>query len=241
MVTIKIEKFEGPLILLLRLIEKEELDITQVSLVHITDQFIEYVSKITNIDPDEMADFLVVATKLLLIKSRVLLPFLSSQDEEEGKDLVQQLKIYREFLEASQKLHKIILKKRFAFAREKPLTLTSSTAFNPPKNIDGKKLKRIFEEILEKLEFVKHISEEVIEVTISIQEKIQHIKNLIFSGSFQKLTSFKHLLKKTETRTEIIVTFLALLELVKEGEIIALQKGLFQEITISQQLASLDL
>ena len=136
---------------------------------------------------------------------------------------------------------KIILKKRFAFAREKPLTLTSSTAFNPPKNIDGKKLKRIFEEILEKLEFVKHISEEVIEVTISIQEKIQHIKNLIFSGSFQKLTSFKHLLKKTETRTEIIVTFLALLELVKEGEIIALQKGLFQEITISQQLASLDL
>ena len=107
----KLEQFEGPLDLLLRMIEEEKMDVTQVALSKVTDQFIQYLTGIEEKQPEELADFLVVASKLLLIKSRVLLPQVVL--EEDGSDLEKQLRIYKEYLEASKILHKIILKKKF--------------------------------------------------------------------------------------------------------------------------------
>ena len=119
MLNIKINSFEGPLGLLLQLIEKEEMDITQVSLAKIADQYIEYINEADNINPEEMADFLVVATRLLLIKSKALLPFLYPEEEEEIKDLEFQLKMYKEFLEAMKKIEALIGRKRFMFPRKR--------------------------------------------------------------------------------------------------------------------------
>ena len=93
----KIDKFEGPLGLLLQLIEKEEMDITEISLAKIADQYIEYIRSYKGIGPEEMADFLVVAAKLLLIKSRALLPFLKGEAEEEIQEFEHQLRMYKEF------------------------------------------------------------------------------------------------------------------------------------------------
>src|SRR3989339_2104859 len=108
----KIDKFEGPLGLLLQLIESQELDITEISLAKIADQYIEYIRGDKGIGPEELADFLVVAAKLLLIKSRALLPFLKGEAEEEIEEFEQQLRMYKEFLAAAKKIEAIIGKKR---------------------------------------------------------------------------------------------------------------------------------
>ncbi|MEJ2735962.1 MAG: segregation/condensation protein A, partial [Anaerolineae bacterium] len=103
--------FEGPLELLLHLIEREELDITQVSLAQVTNQYLDYLAQLSERDPDNLADFLVVAAKLLLIKSRILLPQAPSptvSDEEDlGEDLVRQHKEYRRFKEAARWLKEL--------------------------------------------------------------------------------------------------------------------------------------
>ena len=91
---IKIENFEGPLDLLLQLIEQEELDITQVSLSAVAEQFISYLETIEKKEPEMLADFLLIAAKLLYIKSRALLPELEMELEEDSIDLARQLKMY---------------------------------------------------------------------------------------------------------------------------------------------------
>ena len=101
---IKIDKFEGPLSLLLKIIEKEELDITSVNLARIADEYLEYIKKSSNILPESMADFLLMATKLLYIKSKALLPYLfTDEDQEELEDLEEKLKMYKDFVDLSNK------------------------------------------------------------------------------------------------------------------------------------------
>src|SRR3989338_9236417 len=104
----KLEQFEGPLHLLLELIEAEKLDITSIALSKVTDQFLDYLTETSDLHPEELADFLVVAARLLLIKSRALLPSLTGEGDEEA-DLERQLKIYREYYEASKSMHALLL------------------------------------------------------------------------------------------------------------------------------------
>src|SRR5512147_3265515 len=110
----KMEKFEGPLDLLLQLIEQEKLSISEISLSKIADQYLESLGQVAEKDPDELADFLVVAAKLLLIKSRELLPS-AAPAEEEGPSLESQLKMYKIFWEAAQRIEAQIKKRRWIF------------------------------------------------------------------------------------------------------------------------------
>jgi len=226
---IKLDQFEGPLDLLLQLIEQEEMDITQVSLANVTDQYLEYLNNSEEISTDELADFLVVAAKLLLIKSRMLLPELCS-DEEEGIDLEHQLRIYKEFYEASKLLHKKILRRRFAFPRER-MAVNVEKLFNPPKTLSTNKMKIIFDDILREIEPIVNLPREVMVKTISIRERIANIQEIIRN---EVNLSFRKLLKSTNNRTEIIVTFLALLELVKQKTIAVVQDNIFDDIVVKK-------
>lgn len=223
---IKLEQFEGPLDLLLRLIEEEKLDITTVSLARVTDQYLAYIETMEEIRTEELADFLVVAAKLLLIKSKTLLPFL--QPEEEEIDLEKQLRIYKEYLEASKNVQKIIRRKRYLYPREFSRSMMEPM-FSPPPDLDTDGLQRIMLEVLRKIEPIVSLPEEVIERTVSIQQKIDQIRQLIIQ---QSSTSFQALLNTAKTRTEVIVTFLALLELIKQENVIVVQQDVFDEITI---------
>src|SRR3989344_5157057 len=98
----RLEQFEGPLDLLLQLIEQQELDITTVSLAKVTDQYLQYLEELERIVPEEVADFLLVASKLIYLKSKYLLPDLAVADEQDSGDLERQLKMYRQFYEASK-------------------------------------------------------------------------------------------------------------------------------------------
>lgn len=226
---IKLEQFEGPLDLLLQLIEQEELDIAQVSLAKVTDQYLEYLNQSTEISTDELADFLVVAAKLLLIKSRTLLPELGGFDEE-GTDLEQQLRIYREFYEASKLLHKKILEKRFSFPRER-MVVNVEQVFNPPKSLTTERMKLLFREVLRGIESIVSLPREVIIKTISIRERIANIQEMI---SREATLSFERLLETTKNKTEIIVTFLALLELIKQRTIAVVQDNIFDDIVVKR-------
>ncbi|MBT3689937.1 segregation/condensation protein A [bacterium] len=226
---IKLEEFEGPLDLLLHLIEKEEMNISEVSLSNVADQFMEYVNTSETLKPTEIADFLVVASKLLLIKSKILLPSIEFEDDD-TIDLERQLKIYKEYHEASKVIENMMKQENFTFNREKPLVVFTQK-FSPPLKLKLKGLKVVFKELLLNLEPIINLPKDVIRKTISINEKINQIKNYIL----EKVNfNFNNLLSQKGSKAEVVVSFLAMLELVKQRTIKVNQSNLFTDIEIEK-------
>ncbi|MEA3450037.1 MAG: segregation/condensation protein A [Patescibacteria group bacterium] len=234
MINFKIEKFEGPLSLLLRLIEKEELDVTQVSMAKVADQYVDYIQAKGNINPEEMVEFLVVASRLLLMKSKALLPYIYPEEEEEIEELELALKMYQEFIEASKEIQKIIGKRKFMFAREfnRKAILDNTNVFAPPKKLKKEEISGIFAELLERIRPVEEeLEEKTIEEKVTIEEKILHVQNILLS----RITiSFNKILNKVGSKTEIVVSFLAILELMRQREVTLEQEEMFGEISINR-------
>jgi len=239
MIEFTTEKFSGPLGLLLQLIEGEELDITEINLAKIADQYVSYIRSISDTDAEEMADFLVIAAKLLFIKSKALLPYLyTEEDEKEIDDLEKQLKMYKEFVAASQKVKEIISLENFLFLP--PLLKNRRSQFNlpvfsAPKKINSDLLHASFLNILEKLKKNQEevLPERTLEPKINIEDKIFLIRKLLFD---KVKVNFSKLLRSVATKTEMIVSFLAVLELAKQHELVFDQEELFSEIHISNNL-----
>lgn len=239
MIEFTTEKFSGPLGLLLQLIEGEELDITEINLAKIADQYVLHLRSIENTDADEMADFLVIAAKLLFIKSKALLPYLyTAEDEAEIDDLEKQLKMYKEFIAASTKIKEIILQENFLYLP--PLLKNRRSQFNlpvfsAPKKINSDILHAAFLNILENLkkDIPEKLEERILEPKINIEEKISLIRELLFN---KIKVNFSKILRAAETKTEVIVSFLAVLELAKQHELVFDQAELFSEIHISNNL-----
>ncbi len=233
MIQFKLEKFEGPLSLLLKLIEHQEMDITQVSMSKVADQYVGYIRSNGNIDPEDMADFLVVAARLLLIKSKALLPYLYPEEEEEIEELEQQLKMYREFIEASKGIQKRLGKKIFMFAREfnRRALLNNVNLFAPPKGLKKDEVRIIFAELLRRIQPPEVLEEKTIDHKISIEEKILHIQKMLLN---RIKTSFNEVLRQASNKTEVIVSFLAMLEMMRQQEVILEQEEMFGDILISK-------
>lgn len=241
MLQIKIENFEGPLGLLLKLIEKQEMDITKVSLATIADQYVIYIREAQDkIKAEDIGDFLVVAARLLFIKSKMLLPYLDWGEEEDADELEQQLKIYKEFLEASKKIEEIVKRENFMFFPENVNNKKRMSSgdddvdFSPPKNIKSNDLRTMFKEIIGKIKKEEKeqdkLEEEKIDKTVNIEEKIIAIRNLI---SKKIKFDFSNILKKSKSKTETIVSFLAILELSKQKFVLIEQEDLFTPIMLS--------
>ena len=230
------DKFQGPLGILLKLIEQEEMDITEIALASIADEYLAYIEKAGNIGPEEMADFLVIAAKLLFIKSKALLPYLvSAEEEEEISELENRLRMYKEFIEASAKIASMISAKNFLFS---PVILNKNfrrfkkvaPSFIAPHDLSASLLNEKFLALLGRL-LVKEdkLEETNLEPKISIDERIDHIRKLLA----QKLRfSFSQFLKSANSKTEVIVSFLAVLELAKQRELLFEQGDLFSEIHV---------
>lgn len=229
----RLEKFEGPLRLLLELIEREELDITEVSLQKVADQYLDYIKRSNAIDPEEMADFLVVAARLLLIKSRALLPYLAPEEEAEIEDFERQLRMYKEFLEAAKKIQAMIGQKRMMFTREfnRQAVVASARLFSPPKKLKADDLVAVMSDIITRLRPAEKLGEHTLTHKIRIEDKIAHIENMLLTRL--KFT-FQNLMSAANSKTEVIVSFLALLELVKQRTLVVEQSDLFCEIMIER-------
>ncbi len=230
---IELEKFSGPLGLLLQLIEKEEMDITQISLAKIADEYVDYIRDSRQIGPDEMADFLVVAAKLLLIKSRALLPYLYPEEEEDINELEMQLKMYKEFLDAARQISKMLGKKKFMFAREfnRQAVLANINLFSPPKKLKAEDMAMVFSDLLGRIKPPAVLEEETLDRKINIEDKILDIQKMLIE---RIRVSFNKVMESAGDKTEIIVSFLAVLELMRQREIVLEQSNLFEEIFISK-------
>lgn len=226
--------FEGPLDLLLHLIEREELDITEVSLALVTNQYLDYLATIGERDLDNLADFVVVAARLLLIKSRVLLPrpptapSLEGEDEDAGADLVQQLIEYRQFKEVAGWLHEQEVKGLRSYVRLAPTPLLDRSLELGDVTLDD--LLHALRDVLAVKPSAPSVNGEVAPLSVTIADQIDLITQ---QTARRRHVSFLRLMHRTANRLEIIVTLLALLELVKQHRVTMSQDEAFGDILIS--------
>lgn len=223
------EKFEGPLGLLLDLIEKEKLSISEISLARVTDDYIRYVKALEKVDPEELAEFLVVAAELMLIKSRSLLPSLKLSEEETGsiEELERRLEEYKRIRELARELKKLEARREFISTREQYLGM--KPVFYPPQSLTAARLGQTLAAILAVIPKLEKLAEEKIKRIISLEEKVSHIRAAL-EGALA--CSFSELVKGAKEKVEVIVSFLAILELAKQKFVEIEQKELFEDIVI---------
>ncbi len=224
---IKLEQFEGPLSLLLQLIKKEELDISEISLVKVTDQYIAILKQQEYLHPDELADFLVVAAQLLYLKSKLLLPYYQAEEEEQS-ELEQKLRLYRHFVQAAKLVRSKWDDNHQSTSRQR-LVIKSEVKFSPPSGVELSDLQRIMVAVLSELEPLVKLKTKKLDNSVTIGEKIELIKKLV---QHRRQLSFSVLLQQASNKTEKIISFLAVLELVKQQQVKVRQNNLFNEITI---------
>jgi segregation and condensation protein A len=235
---VTLPSFEGPLDLLLQLIEKEELDISEVSLVAVTDQYLQTIEQMSDVEAGALADFLVIASRLLFIKSRALLPKTGPVEDDEEEDsadaLVRQLLEYRMFKEIANQLRDREEEGLRSYIRlaprpeiERRLDLS---------DVDLEKLHRALRRALARIPSDPPLPR-VKTYTITVAEQIENVRSFVFSrvrraSGEAAPVSFTELLSRNRTRMEVIVTFLAVLELIKQREILAEQDATFGEIML---------
>lgn len=231
MYVLKHEKFEGPLGLLLELIEKEKLSISEISLAKVTDDYIKYVKSLEKIDPESLAEFLVVAAQLLLIKSRSLLPSLKFTEEEEQsiEELEKRLAEYKRLRELAKEIQKIESGRAFIFTREAYLGM--DPIFYPPKKLTASDLKDAFTSFLAALPKIEKLAEESIKKIISLEEKISNIRAFL-QEAVEK--AFSELVKGATEKVDVIVSFLAILELARQKFVELDQQKPFADIKIKR-------
>jgi segregation and condensation protein A len=230
---VKTPVFSGPLELLLHLIEREELEITGLSMTQITGQFLDYVAAMPERSADELADFLVMAARLIWIKSRALLPrppqALPDEDEEDlAEQLARQLREYKRFRDVASWLGNLEAVGSRSYIRVAP----------PPdgsKRLAPGEIK--WEDVLEALTqalVAVDDSEPAVSMVLPVQVNVADQVTRILKATRRGATvTFRHLLTGATSRLEIIVTLLALLELIRRGSIHVMQTTLFGEIAIS--------
>ncbi len=227
---VELDVYQGPLDLLLRLIEREELDITAVSLALVTDQYLAHLAEVQERSAAQLADFLQVAGRLLVIKSRALLP--RTEDQEEMEDmavdedsLVEQLREYKRFKETAAVLKEIEESGRRTYARATPPPRPEPHLKPGEATIDD--LVAAFRQVLE----ARPPSQPVDGVVAPLQLHVGDYMSLILERVQRyPRARFSTLLRAARSRLEVIVTFLALLELIKQQRVRVLQERPFGEI-----------
>ena len=235
---VKFEVFEGPLDLLLYLIKKEEVDIYSVNLTKLSTQFIEYIEMRREFDLEIAGEFLVMASTLMYIKSRELLPVdqqAQVEEEEDGEDprweLIRQLVEYKKFKDAAAKLQELEARQEGVFPRlpVKPVFEEEKTAVRQEVSVFD--LLNAVNSVLKRFE-KRDNPREIYEDKWSVSDKIEQIVNLMTT---KKDVRFSELFEDATSRSEVVCTFLALLELIRLKQLVCAQTGDFGEIEIKKR------
>jgi segregation and condensation protein A len=229
---VQLPVFEGPLDLLLHLVEREQLDITTIALARVTDQYLAYLAGLERHQPKELADFLVVAAKLLLIKSQALLPrppALVPEEEDAGIDLVRQLQVYKRFKEIAAALRERVQEGLHGYVRVAPMP-----RLDPQLDMGEVAIGDLLTYVQEALDALPAppVGDVVTPVTVTIDQQIARIEEQL---TRRQRVSFREFLSEATTRVEVIVTLLAVLELVKQDRARMRQEQLFGEILIERE------
>lgn len=231
---LKLDVFEGPLDLLLYLIKKNDIEITDIPITEITQQYMEYIGMMKMLDLDVVGDFLVMAATLMQIKSRMLLPPDESPEdalEEDPRDeLVRRLQEYKKFKEIAETLKEKELQRRDYFSRtvdeetKRQLKDDAKEVFIEASLFD---LINALSNALNKTP--EEVIHEIVTEEFTVEQKIHDILHKLLEQPELSLTG---LFKTAKDKVEIIVTFLAILELIRLKEVVAVQKQSFEDIRI---------
>lgn len=235
MYNVQIEQFQGPFELLIELIDRKKLSINQISLAEIADQYLSYLKEINRFPLKEVASFVVVAATLMLIKSRSLMPSLklSKEEEHEIKDFEARLKLYERFRFISREVEEILGKKIIFAPEESRLnSLQEKGIFVAPKDLSMDNLKNSLLKMLDCFAVKEPLPEKIVKKTITLEEKM----NSLIKKLENKINlCFSDLGNNGECKkVDLIVNFLAMLELVRRDFIIAKQNEKFGEIEITK-------
>lgn len=227
---LKLEQFSGPLEKLLELIEERKLEITEISMAQVTADFLAYTKTLKHASREILADFLVIAARLLLIKSKALLPTieLTREEAEDIKDLETRLKLYKEFKAGARELERRWGRRRPMFSR--PLFMNRPVVFYPPPGLTIRKLAQALEQLAATIKQALPEAQSVGRAIITLEEKIAELGRRITAGMRE---SFRNI-ALNRSREEIIVLFLALLQLVKDRFLHIDQSSHFADIMISK-------
>lgn len=244
---IKLQAFEGPLELLLHLIDKNKVNIYDIPIVEITDQYLAYIGEMKRQDLNVMSEFLVMAATLIDIKSKMLLPKEETEEEEEDPraELVQKLLEYKMYkcmsyelkarqMDAERVLFKVPTIPEEVRKYEEPVNVAELVS-----DITLKKLNDIFKSIMkkqvDKIDPIRSQFGKIEKEEVSLEERMEYLENY---AMVHRNFSFRGLLEAQSSKMEIIVTFLAILELMKTGKIYISQENIFDDIFIESKVAA---
>ena len=245
--TVKLQVFEGPLDLLLHLLEKNKLNIYDIPIVEITNQYMEYIAEMRRQDLNVMSEFLVMAATLLDIKSKMLLPAKESEDEEEDPraELVQQLLEYKMYKCMAYELRDRQIDAEKVWFKA-PTIPPEVLAYEEPVDVNElmsgvtlARLNDIFQSIIkkqaDKIDPVRSKFGRIEKEEVSLSDKMTYVEEYsLHHGHF----SFRSLLEAQSGKMEVVVTFLAILELMKMGKIVVSQEYTFDDIKIESKIAA---
>lgn len=224
------EAFSGPLGLLLELIDSQKLSISKVSLAEVTESYLRRMES-EKIPVHELADFLLIASRLIYLKSRELMPFLQTKEDDAGVDaLEEQLRLYKEFVEAAK-----LLEVRFGgnVMHPRPFVKIAQkeVRFSPPKSLTADFLAEVYQGILKRLEPFFALQETSMERVKSVEERIEELHSALTARSSM---SFGEVVRTARSKMEVVVSFLALLELLRRQMVTVKQAKAFEEIELER-------
>ena len=245
-ISVKLEAFEGPLDLLLHLIDKNKIDIYDIPIVEITNQYMEYIRAMQEKDLNIMSEFLLMAATLLDIKCRMLLPVEVNEDGEEEdprQELVEQLLQYKMYKYMSYELKDRQLDGERLWFKEESLP-DEVKSYKEPVNLDSllegitlSKLHEVFQDVMKKqynkIDPVRSVFGKIEKEEVTVEEKMDYLHEYVKT---HRRFSFRELLQKQSSKVQIVVTFLAILELMKTGIIVVEQEHTFDEIVITSNI-----
>ena len=249
-IPVKLEVFEGPLDLLLHLIDKNKVNIYDIPIVLITEQYMEYVNRMEKKDLNVVSEFLVMAATLLDIKSKMLLPKeVNEEGEEEDPraELVEKLLEYKMYKYMSYELKDMYMDADKSLFK-KPTIPDEVAAYRQPVNLEElvgdmnlAKLRVIFDDIMKrqenKLDPIRSKFGRIEKEEVSLDEKMSYVRDFIME---HEPFSFRELLSSASSKVQVIVTFLAVLELIKMGNITVEQESREDDIVITVKSTEFD-
>ena len=241
-ISVKLEAFDGPLDLLLHLIEKNKIDIFDIPIVEITNQYMEIIAQMQTKDMDVMSDFLLMAATLLRIKSKMLLPAEKGEEEDPRAELVERLLEYKTYKYASYELKDLQMdasKQLF----KKPSIPEEIANYKEEIDISEllgdltlARLQSIFHVVMkkqiDKIDPIRSKFGKIEKEKISLGDRMQYISEY---AREHKRFNFRMLLEEQTSKTMVIVSFLGILELMKEGMLKIVQENIFDDIWITYQ------
>lgn len=231
---VTIDNFDGPLDLLLHLIKEEDIDIYDIKIEDITKQYLNYIKKMKELNLEIASEYLVMASELIEIKSKMLLPKKKEQDEDNYEEdpreiLIERLLAYKKYKEVTNNFKDLELSRKLILTKE-PENLSYYAKEEEKKEELGiNDLIEAFNAILKRKELDSPLATKITKKELSVTEKVSKIKNILKQ---KKKINFEEIFE-VSTKEEVIISFLSILEMVKKDEIILIQDKNFSNIVIS--------